>query len=36
MIFEEPFEQLLNKYQTGLETSMRGIDFISDCVNLLY
>ena len=33
---EEPFESLLNRYQFGLETSMRGIDFIFDCVHLLY
>ena len=27
---------LLNRYQTGLETSMRGSDFIFDCAHLLY
>ena len=25
---------LLNKYQSNLKTSMRGSDFISDCVRL--
>ena len=27
---------LLPRYQTGLETSMRGSDFIFDCAHLLY
>ena len=27
---------LLNRYQTGLETSMRGSDFIFDCAHLLH
>ena len=30
------FQSLLSSYQIGLETSMRGSDFIFDCVNLLY
>ena len=30
------FELLLNEYQIGLETSMRGSDFIFNCVYLLY
>ena len=30
----ELFESLLNRYQIGLETSMRGSNFIFDCVNL--
>ena len=30
------FESLLNKYQIGLETSMRDSGFISDCVRLLH
>ena len=29
------FESLLFRYQTGLET-LRGSDYIFDCVNLLY
>ena len=33
---EKRFESLLNIYQIGLETSMRGSDFIFDCVYLLY
>ena len=32
----EFFESLLNRYQTGLETSMRGSDFIFHYVNLLH
>ena len=35
-VIEERFESLLDKYQIGLETSMRGGDFIFDCVHLLY
>ena len=35
-VIEERFESLFNTYQIGLETSMRGNDFIFDCVNLLY
>ena len=30
------FNWLLNKYQSNLETSMRGSDFIFDYVHLLY
>ena len=30
------FESLLNGYQIGLETSMKGSDFIFECVYLLY
>ena len=33
---ENFFESLLNRYQLGLETSMRGSDFILDCVHSLY
>ena len=33
---KEIFQSLLSSYQIGLETSMRGSDFIFDCVNLLY
>ena len=35
-VIEELFQSLLSKYQIGLETSMKGSDFIFDCVNLLY
>ena len=35
-VIEERFESLFNAYQIGLETSIRGNDFIFDCVNLLY
>ena len=31
-VIEELFELLFNRYQTGLETSMKGSDFIFDCV----
>ena len=30
---EELFESLLFRYYIGLETQMRGSDFIFDCVN---
>ena len=30
------FESLLKRYQIGLETSMKGSDFIFDCVTFLY
>ena len=33
---EELLQSLLSRYQIGLETSMRGNDFIFDCVHLLY
>ena len=32
----ELFESLLSRYQIGLETSMRGSDFLFDSVQLLY
>ena len=35
-VIEELFESPLFRYQIGLKTSMRGSDFIFDCVNLLY
>ena len=35
-VIKEIFQSLLSSYQIGLETSMRGSDFIFDCVNLLY
>ena len=31
-VIEELFESLLNRYQTGLETSMRGSNFIFYCI----
>ena len=35
-IIEELCESLLQKYQEGLEESMRGSEFIFDSVDLLY
>ena len=35
-VIEELFKSLLCRYQIGLETSMRGIYFLFDCVHLLY
>ena len=35
-VIEEPFESHLSRYQTGLETSMKGSDFVFDSVQLLY
>ena len=35
-VIDEPFQSLLSRYQIGLEISMRGSDFIFDCVHLLY
>ena len=35
-IVNEFLEPLLSSYQIGLETSMRGSDFIFDSVQLLY
>ena len=35
-VIEKTFNSLLKKYEIGLETSMRGIDFISNFVHLLY
>ena len=32
----ELFESILFRYQIGLEESMKGNDFIFDCVNFLY
>ena len=34
-VVHELFESLLSRYQVGLETSMRGSDFIFDSVQLL-
>ena len=35
-LIEELFESLLKRYQIGLEISVRGKDFIFDCILLLY
>ena len=35
-IIDEFFESLLQKYQKGLEDSMRATEFIFDSVDLLY
>ena len=32
VVIEKLFESLLNRYQIGLETSMRGNDFVFDCL----
>ena len=33
---EKIFEPFFNRYQIGLEASLRGSDFFFDCVHLLY
>ena len=35
-VIEEIFESLLSRHQTRLETSIKGSDFIFNCVHLLY
>ena len=35
-VVNELFKSLLSRYQTGLETSTRRSDFISDSIQLLY
>ena len=35
-VIKELLESLLNRYQIGLETSMKGSDFIFHCINLLH
>ena len=35
-VVDELFESLISRYQIGLETSMRGSDFIFDSVQRLY
>ena len=35
-VTEKLFKLLLNRYQVGLETSIRGSDFIFDCTHLLH
>ena len=32
----ELFQSLISRYQIGLETSMKGSEFVFDCVQLLY
>ena len=34
-VIEELFQSILFRYEIGLETSMRGSDFVSYCVHLL-
>ena len=34
-VIEELFQSPFSRYQIGLETSIKGSDFIFDCVNLL-
>ena len=35
-VIEELFPSLLSRYQIGSERSMKGSDFILDCVHLLF
>ena len=35
-VIEAPFRSPLSIYQIGLETSMKGSEFVFDCVHLLY
>ena len=35
-VIQELFELLISGYQIGLENSMKGSDFIFDCINLLH
>ena len=35
-VVQELFESLLSKYKIGLETRMKGSNFIFNCVNLLH
>ena len=34
-VTEELFPSLLSRYQIGLETSIKGSEFVFDCVQLL-
>ena len=34
-VIKELFQSLVSRFQIGLEISMRGSDFIFDCVHLL-
>ena len=36
MKYWRTFELLLSRYKIGLETSMKGYDFIFECFQLLY
>ena len=33
-VLEELFQPLISRYQIGLETSIKGSDFVSECVRL--
>ena len=35
-IIKKVFESLLQNYQKGLEESMKGSEFVRDCIDLLY
>ena len=35
-VIEELFQSLLSRYQIGLEASMKGSEFVFDCVQPLY
>ena len=35
-VIQEPIESLFPRYQIGLGISMKGSNFIFDCVSLLY
>ena len=35
-VIEENCQPHLSRYQIGLETSMKGSDFVFNCVHLLY
>ena len=33
---EESFQSLPSRYQIGLQTSIKGSDFVFNCIHLLY
>ena len=35
-LLKKPFQSILSTYQIGLENSMKGSEFVFDCVHLLY
>ena len=35
-VIQEHLKSVLNRYQIGLETSIRVTDFVFDCVHILY
>ena len=35
-VIEELFKSLTNRYQNNMQESMKGSEFIFDCVHLLY